>query len=453
MTHLIAALHLSFFFIFVIQRYRRSFFATFYITSKHIQAYFLPAIYMDNEQPTNQPTTTATKQQQPVLASLPYDLLHAVITHIPDASSVAALSRTCKSLHRFVARQHGWQIFVQSRFPSIYATLSPPEDVGANANYWLGLAQELTLLSHNYDRRAFVAEVLDPDVVIQKPQRFYTVRHARGDWRGGAAATGQSVHRRPAAPQYHRWVASIQIKDGKQSVGYRPVLDAVGNTLGVGAGQDLLIRRYRGVKEKWWVYADAAHVAGKDDITAMLLFSDADMHGDEARALVGRANGTMSCVRLLTLDATAGGVGTVAVDMVLETGGQQVRNASMFGDLVSSVLGNDIVALHRLPPEDDGGSGGKVMVDIASEITTWLTSDQPWSTQLLSLGLLAVGKSSEEPLAVYDINPTGITLARKYSASDCVGCKTSSVNPIAPFPDIRAKADVFLTGWHTGATL
>jgi len=414
---------------------------------------------MDNEQATKQPTTTSTKPQ-PVLATLPYDLLRAIIAHIPDASSLAALSRTSKALHRFIARQHGWQIFVQSRFPSIYATLPPPEDV-ANAKYWQKHAQELTLLSHNYDRRAFVAEVLDPDVLIQKPQRFYAVRHAHGDWRGGAATrggvAGQGVHWRPAPPQYHRWVTAVQIKDGKQSVGYHPVLGAVGNTLGVGAGQDLLIRRCRGAKEKWWVYADAAYVAGKDDITVMQLFSDADENGEEARALVGRVNGTMSCVRLLTPDATAGGVGAVAVSMVLETRGLQVRNASMLGDLVSSVLGNDIVALHRLPPEGDGGCGGggmgKVMVDIASEITTWSTADQPWSTQLLSPGLLAVGKSSEEPLAIYNITPAGPTLVRKYNASECVGCKASSVNPIAPFPDIKAKADVFITGWHTGATL
>jgi len=372
------------------------------------------------------PTKTLT-----TLATLPYDLLHTIVAHIPDARSLAALSRTCKALSNFISVEHGWQIFVQSRFPSICPSIAPHGD---NVD-WRRYAEELTLLSRNYDRRGFVAHVLDPEVFV--PHHPITARGRARGGRGGA--------------QMHRW--SVARGKGRQTVGFHPVLDTCGNILAVGAGQDILLRRRVGKEELWWVYEDRAHAAGRDDITALKLFRG---DGEQSqRALVGRANGTLCCVALQTLQDRTAGVAASKVETVLETKGK-VRSAMLLemGEyrLVASVLGNDFVALHKLPGESTDCPEN---VPIASELAFWSAEEQPWTAQFLSPSMLVVGKNSVEPLALHAITPTGLSLnpARTFSAEDCVGSKTSSVQPITLLPDIRGSSDLFLAGWYTGATL
>jgi hypothetical protein len=249
----------------------------------------------------------------------------------------------------------------------------------------------------------------------------------------------------------HRW--SIARGKGRQTVGFHPVLDTCGNILAVGAGQDILLRRRVGKEELWWVYEDRAHAAGRDDITALKLFRG---DGEQSqRALVGRANGTLCCVALQTLQDRTAGVAASKVETVLETKGK-VRSAMLLemGEyrLVASVLGNDFVALHKLPGESTDCPEN---VPIASELAFWSAEEQPWTAQFLSPSMLVVGKNSVEPLALHAITPTGLSLnpARTFSAEDCVGSKTSSVQPITLLPDIRGSSDLFLAGWYTGATL
>ncbi|KAF8246515.1 hypothetical protein K440DRAFT_662101 [Wilcoxina mikolae CBS 423.85] len=377
----------------------------------------------------------ASISKLPTLATLPYDLLHAIVTHIPDARSLAALGRTCRALSNFISVGHGWQIFVQSRFPSIYPSIAPYDDNADASIDWRRHAEELTLLSKNYDRRGFVAHVLDPEVFVPH-QNIAGRRRGRGS-HGGT--------------QMHRW--SVARGKGRQTVGFHPVLDTCGDVLVVGAGQDILLRKRDGKEESWWVYEDRAQVAGRDDVTALKLFRG---DGEQSqRALVGRANGALSCVVLQTLKECTAGVAASHVETVLETRGM-VRSATLLemGEyrLVASVLGNDHVALHKLPGESMDCSE---KVPIASVLALWSTEEQPWTAQFLSSSMLVVGKNSVEPLALHAIIPTGLSLipTRTFSAEDCVGSKTSSVQPIVSLPDIRGTSDLFLAGWHTGATL
>lgn len=377
------------------------------------------------------------------LPTLPYDLLHAIIAHIPDACSLAHLSRACKSLHRFVTAGRGWQIFVQSRFPSLYHSIAPDAD-------WRCVAEELTLLSRNYDRRGFVAQALDPDLFVPHAQGRFGRNRGHGRWRGGAGRDGN----------HHRWNA-VSGK-GQQTVGFHPVLDASsggekGEILAVGAGQDLLLRRRQGKVERWWLFEDRANVAGRDDITALKLVPDGT-GGEAESVLVGRSNGALSVVTLRTEKATTGGIAAARVDAVLDTQGRRnVRASSLLltGEhrLVASVLGNDIVALHQLPSVYDGA--GKVWVPVASTLEFGATDEQPWNVQFLGPGMMAVGKTCAQPLAVYAVTPTGLSAepVRSFLAEECVGSKTSSVQPIAEFQDMRGSPDVFLAGWCSGATL
>jgi hypothetical protein len=413
---------------------------------------------MQNHEPRNPKTAAETAAAAAAtaapatLATLPYDLLHAIIAHIPDAASLAALSQSCTSLYRFTA-QKGWQIFVQARFPSIYSDLLPPKDDAEpkpisvdNNNFndnavsvdWQAHAQSLTALSKNYDRRAFVAEVLDPEVLIPMPTRYSRAR-LRGHPANAAGIRG--------GLQWHRW--SSAPGRGRQSVGFHPVLDAVGETLAVGAGQDLLIRRGTGYGEKWWAFEEKEHKAGRDDVTALRLCGSED--ADEVRVLVGRASGALQVVSLVTAKETAGGPGAASTEAVLATRGAKVRCATLLGDTVASVLGNDVIALHHLAGR--GEVSGEV--GIASEVNLWSPKEQPWSAQFLSQGMVAVGKSSVEPVAVYGVTQSGFTKSpiRVFEAQECVDAKMSSVHPIAALPDIRGNGDVFIAGWYTGSTL
>ena len=178
-----------------------------------------------------EPHRPARQRTQPTLSTLPYDLLHSVVAQIPDARSVAALSQTCKSLNGFITTpaagcRRGWQIFVQSRFPSIYPSIVPGD--GGGEVDWRKQAETLTLLSRNYDRRGFVAQPLDPDVSVLP--HYYTRR--------GAGHAG---------PARCRWGLARGAKE-RQTVGFHPVLDTCGNddVLAVGAGADLLLRRRGG---------------------------------------------------------------------------------------------------------------------------------------------------------------------------------------------------------------
>ena len=367
----------------------------------------------------------------PNLAALPYDLLHEIVSHIPDARSIANLSRACKSLHRFTTTGRGWQIFVQSRFPS----LCHPEITGG-ATEWRRRAQEFTSLSRNYDRRAFVAQSLQPDLAVMRRRRG----GGRGAGRGRGANMGQA----------HGWGPPAQGRG--QTAGFRPVLDAwagEGNdALAVGAGQDLLVRRRARVTEKWCVFRDPAHVAGRDDVTTLKMLSWE--YGHE-KALVGRANGDLEIVGLGSRTDSAGpsGLGVLAT---LDTIGRSIVRASAVLDgadrTVASVLGNDLVAVHRLTDEmGDVEVAGTLVFDSAGE--------QPWNVQFLGPGRLAVGKSSGEPLAVYTLTPSGLSTnpERVFMADECAESKTSSVQPISGFADMGSSPDVFLAGWYSGATL
>ena len=237
--------------------------------------------------PANNILNSPINPRPPTLSTLPYDLLHTILTHLPTASSLAALSATCKSLHTFIATsEHGWQIFVQSRFPSIYPTLPPA--------FWPATAKALTTISTSYTRRRFTARLLDP-------------------------------HLRPT----------------HQTHGYHPILSCLTPSadttlLALGAGPDLLIRK-TGRKETWTLYKDRrSYTPGKDDITGLQLLTP-------ETALVARANGIAQTVRL-------GAAGKASVVRRFDTAGRPVRSLAVDGTSrrFAAVLGTDEAALYDL---------------------------------------------------------------------------------------------------------
>ncbi|KAI5801193.1 hypothetical protein EDC01DRAFT_703313, partial [Geopyxis carbonaria] len=364
---------------------------------------------------TRAPDARDPHRAQPAtsLAALPYDLLHAIVAHLPTARALAALSRTCRALHTFVATSgRGWQIFVQAQFPSAASRVD-----------WRAHAAHLTQLSLSYDRRGFLAQRVDPDIYIPGPATppFSPQRRHRAHY---------------AAPALHRWSDTTR---SSQTVGFHPVLDAhtpagagTGETLVMGAGPDLLVRRRDARSERWALLREApAGVAGKDDITALRL-TDAG-----ARALVGRANGALETVDLLA-------EGRWRVGARMHTAGRAVKCVALCEEsrTAAAVLANEAVALFPL----SGGAPAATLELPAAE--------QPWTAAFLSPGLLAVGKTATAPLSIHAITPTHIspTPLRAFAAPD--ETQVSSVFPIAALPSIRGpSAELFLAGWYHGATL
>jgi hypothetical protein len=415
------------------------------------------------------PPPDSTSKPLPVsLATLPYDILHAVVAHIPDARSLAALSQASRTLHGSLSGSgHGWQLFIQSHFASIYPTILPygTSDATTERINWRRYAEELTLISRNYDRRAFLARTIDPDVLVPW-------HPGGGGGGGGGKPRGgrhhyQGRHERFATEhgELRPW-GSRPTRD-RQTVGFHPVLDSYcstllhtgGEVLAMGLGQELFIRKRvgggrRGKNERWWLYEDSTFSAGKDDITALKLFRGGGEMAEVERAVVGRANGSLTCVRLKTDINNPRRVGHCRVETALETQGMKVRAATVCSGeerLVASVLGNSRVALYSLPA---AGDGQKRKVTPASELEME-DEEQPWSAQFLGAGMLAVGKRSADPLALYAITPSGMQTSpiRSFSAESCTDSRTSSVQPIAPLSDIRGSGDVFIAGWYSGATL
>lgn len=378
--------------------------------------------------------TPPPKPSKPSLSTLPYDVLHAIITHIPHASSLAALSATSRNLNTFVSTS-GWQIFLQSKFPSLYPSYLPPttdsaknNEPAANKISWINHVQELTLLSRNYDRRGFLAHELEPEILLP---------------------TGRGKFARK-----QQWSA-LRGK-GSQTIGFAPVVDAAEGILAVGGGHDILLRRRGNKVEEWWLYGDKNFAAGKDDVTALKLFRpSAD---GEQRALVGRANQSLTCVAMRTSRVTSGGFGQSRTEAVLETKPKcTVRDSTLLerGDesLVASVLGNDFVTLHRLPSVQAGEKIKKV--PIAGELYFQGNEQQPWTASFLSETRLAIGMRGSHPAVVHTITPTGFTATpvRSFGAEECFDLKVASIKAIAPFPDLRGSPDLFLAGWSAGATL
>lgn len=155
-----------------------------------------------------------------MLADLPPEILTEIISYLPTASSVVSLAQTCRSLHAKISdnEYQAFRGFVLNSFPSI----GVPQ-------YWRDAARALTSRSRAWDRRAFVARVLQPD--FQNATRLTLV---------------DNEPLRASAP----------IRPLRQTIGYTPVIDCHetwnGGTwserdelLAWGAGPKLVLRTKR----------------------------------------------------------------------------------------------------------------------------------------------------------------------------------------------------------------
>ncbi|TGZ79912.1 hypothetical protein EX30DRAFT_372673 [Ascodesmis nigricans] len=249
------------------------------------------------------------------LESLPYDILHIIITYLPNAHSLASLSATSRTVHRFCTTE-GWRIFLTTHFPSLYPLLNSGYNDPHNAAACLGYAKRLTLLSRNHHRRSFSAH------------RLPTV-----------SSPNTSRRRRRAS--------------NAQTLGFRPALATSDEGLFIAAGPDLVFHHTQpGHSFRSQRYGCPGH----DDILSTALLPTG--------ALIGQANGKLSHIHTPSSRITR----------TYETSHRSVRSLSVSPDLTtfSAALSGKTssIRLYSTSPS----STGYTDLDLPTTIPLWTTT-------------------------------------------------------------------------------
>ena len=232
-----------------------------------------------------------------MLEQLPPEILAEIVSYVPTASAVVNLAATCRTLHAKISA-NDYQIFrgfVINQFPSIRVP-----------RFWKDAARALASRSRAWDRRAFVARVLQPKTQVTRliPD-------------GSDPIPG-----------------SLSLTPSRQTIGYTPVIDSyemwTGGTwsqrdelLAWGAGPTLMLRSKRnssrhrskgsvdttgapdpdtllGSVSEWFSYPDlSVDQSAEDDILNVHILRPNQKQNDQREEIVlRRANGKL--VRLST---------------------------------------------------------------------------------------------------------------------------------------------------------
>lgn len=371
---------------------------------------------------------------------LPPELWDSITQHIESASSLASLSRTNKALHAFVEKD-AWKSFTRLHFPTTH-----PTDAGSETNP-KEIVRTLTTLSRAWDRRAFIAQFVEP----------------RGD-----------ITVFPGRKSVDRWK-----RPRGQTIGFTPQLDVyedIGSSwrdrrefLAFSAGAEVCLRHTDRSKEgehvRWTTYRPLSAHEGRDDTTSLhLLRPHAWDSGERQGVITGTANGDLQLLGLPLDDPYDQDVRTT----YFATQGLPVRSSSLLQErfkptLLATNLGEARVALYQVDPEQP-----KIVPFSQFDLKPVLRPDgnpaqnhRAWSTNFLSYSKLAVGTGpSEEPIHIYPITEDGLVRdsVRKIglqNEADRLESKqlTSAVYTAVPLPSANGSSgngDVFLSGSYDG---
>ena len=387
------------------------------------------------------------------LDELPSELLTQIVFHLETARTLLYLCLTCKRLRDYVERD-GFRVFVHSNFPSIR---TPP--------FWKDASHALTTLSRSWDRKAFIARCIAPEITNMDDSGL--VKHGKR--------------------------SRMQPRRRVQTMGYQPVIDSYIDWYGLdwgsrreilawGAGPDLVLRvKTMGDKaetshqdsnagrkklklfdqhhhmNEWMVHREPGLVAGRDDITSVNLLRPSQKATNESEYIVvGRASGRLDVVKASTNDSESHKVAGLA-------SGKPIRSASVNSTsdpLVAACMTDSTISLYSLRLAQN-------LFKSVGEIPEQ-SGRRTWSTQFLRHDRLAVGLGpSKTPLHVYSLGQDGISTAsvrkfgvRALSAENGVDIAGDAVNgtpaiySIAPLaPSALAggtDGDLFLTGSFDG---
>lgn len=399
------------------------------------------------------------------LTDLPPELLDHITSYLPTAASVSNLSRSSKSLKRAVEK-NGWATFNRSRFPSLQ--VAHPH-LPSSPSYHKDAAQTLVTLSRNWDRRAFAARYVEPS----------------GDIRSYPGGNKVERWRRPKG----------------QTIGFTPQLDSCEvlgprwsdrrEVLAWSAGAEICVRARKSSRKRdgdgdgvdqlhqdvrWVTYRPPGAVEGRDDITALHILAPGqnETESEQLQLISGTADGALELQDLpLSLDPDLNGDFEDSTGRTLKTEGLPVRSTSILQrpsqpSLLAANLGETRICLYSIDNSVDSDGSPTSHLDIAAPKNGHRTY-RTWSANFISPGNLAVGLGpSEEPIHIYNIQPSGIDkeALRKFSLqndldrlegeitlSNFAKKSTSSIYPIVPLPassSTGGEGSIFLSGAYDG---
>ena len=441
------------------------------------------------------------------LLTLPTDILISIIVHLPTASCLTHLSRTCKLLHAFISAE-GWRVFVQCRHPGFHAKVTKALPPGKSALTWNRWAEELTVTRSNWDNFGFLASGLFVEgkwrsrrQKKEEERRLGLRRRAREDacmpvidlweeWASGeevlvlGAGVNMMVRKRRRHGKSDGWwryegvVAGAgagsgeRDKDKDKDSGRGRDMDEgeEGTSGGEGGGEG-------GEEPTVFEIFDAKHGANyllscKDnpqDYTAVHLLGSYGRENAEI-AVVGRASGALEMVKLTTGPGRAGRMSVLGRFGTLVRKSQWSPRIGKYtsilphagsGDqygLMSAGVRTGLTsrfALYRvnIPSNDDFQLVPQAPV---SEVEMSAGDGDIWSTNLLSPEYLAVTKtnSHESPLCVYAITPDGVRKTPIRSFPDPLGYGASTdataTARLESFAGEFPSGRVFLSVWSGG---
>ena len=355
------------------------------------------------------------------LTGLPAELFLQIISYIETSRDILYLSLTCRKANQVIEKD-GYRVFVKSRFPSIAVPISADiRDV--DDFFWKDGAHALTTLSRNWDRKAFIAQDIEPGLALQRLSNrgsrqtmgFTPVIDSHESWYGsGWCSRSQRV----------TWAAGAQLVFGSNNLGSQ------GKT--------------------WAIYHEDGTVDGRDDITSVQL-SKPDISGTQ-KLVIGRANGDLAGI---CFDSQARHFRRHANFI---TNGKPVRSISMNTEgLLAACPSDNTLRLYDSSVDDSD-------VTPISSVEVF-PSEKPgknWVTRFLRHDRLAVGFGpSVEPIKVFDLNngagqhslgePRTLSIHR---TADDGEMKATSIYSIAPLPASSLaggfEGDLLLSGGYDG---
>ncbi|KAI9371522.1 hypothetical protein BJX61DRAFT_511251 [Aspergillus egyptiacus] len=358
-----------------------------------------------------------------LLSDLPPEIVYLIATHLPTASALAHLARSCRRLHQIIASED-WRIFrafVNSQF---YNIPTPP--------FWKDVAQALTSRERALDRHAIIGRfVIRPSAATQlggSPEAI------RGD--------NPTHGYRPAIDSYEVWTGSSW--HDRQEV------------LAWGAAHELIlqIRRTGSQKsQRWFAFNDLEHISSRDDIRGIhLLRSDhRAKDSNQEHLILGRMRGELAHLAI-TPDSNS-----YEYKQRFQTFGLEIERTDM-GDgpepILAAHLNNGMIVFYSTT------SGDAEVHSFASLQIQAGSSGRNRSSTFLAPNRFAVGTGrSEDAIAISTISQERIDLEREISA-DFLGlranglAKRATVTSIAPLKSQgigSSSGNVFLAAWGDDA--
>ena len=399
---------------------------------------------------------SSNKTLRSPLTSLPSELLGCILAEVETAQSLSRLPLTCKALYAFI-EEHGYHIFVRSRFPSLHLPipLEAPDGDGVETarrphRLWKDATHGLTTLSKNLDRRAFIAQhIRNPESSSHNERTHGGGQHFPFQW-----WRGQSIGFVPVIDSYESWYGG-DWSSRKEVVAWGAGAELVIRSRNMGTGQEGDEHdemTHQPFKPHWQTYKKQGVREGLDDITSLnLLLRDSS---NEEEILIGRASGDFERIHV----DERGEKRTIAT---YETYGMPVREATVHHrdmSVAAACIGDHNIALYRLKSE---GEDVKSVLD--TSIQTVGEHVRTWSAAFLQEGRLAVGTGrSSQPIKIYDLGQSSLTLERAIATASGgsaklnppdgtdAGSPVTSVYSIVPLPPSSrssgAEGQIFLSG-------